>query len=99
MIKLVALFKKPPDPEVFDQHFQNVHLPLVRNVPGLRKLEILRVKGAPIGESPYHVMAELTFDSRDAMDAAFATPEGRAVARDLVGFAAKVVTVFHGEAA
>lgn len=98
MIKLVALFKNPSDPEVFDQHFQNVHLPLVRSIPGLRNLEILRVKGAPIGESPYHVMAELTFDSRDAMDAAFATHEGRAVARDLVGFAAKVVTVFHGEA-
>jgi uncharacterized protein (TIGR02118 family) len=97
MIKLVALFKRPADAEAFDQHFQSVHLPLVRNVPGLRTLEILRVRGAPIGESPYHVMAELSFDSKDAMDAAFATPAGRAVAKDLVSFAAKVVTVFHGE--
>jgi uncharacterized protein (TIGR02118 family) len=97
MIKLIALFKRPPDPEAFDQHFQSVHLPLVKSVPGLRRLEILRVKGAPIGESPYHVMAELTFDSKDAMDEAFATPAGKAVARDLLGFAAKVITVFHGE--
>jgi len=97
MIKLIALFKRPADPESFDRHFQSVHLPLVRNIPGLRNLEILRVTGAPIGESPYHLMAELSFDSRDAMDAAFATPAGRAVARDLVGFAAPVVTVFHGE--
>ena len=97
MTKLIALFKKPGDTEAFDGHFERVHLPLVRNLPGIRDVEITRIVGAPIGESKYHLMAELFFDSKDAMDAALASPEGRAVAKDLPGFAASVVQVFQGE--
>jgi uncharacterized protein (TIGR02118 family) len=42
-------------------------------------------------------MAELYFDDRDAMDAALASPEGRAIAHDLISFAADLVSAFHGE--
>jgi uncharacterized protein (TIGR02118 family) len=97
MIKLIALYKRPSDPTEFDRHFDTVHLPLIRRSPGLRKLEVTRVTGAPIGESRYHVMAELYFDDRDAMDAALASPEGRAIAHDLMSFAADLVSAFHGE--
>jgi uncharacterized protein (TIGR02118 family) len=99
MIKLIALFKKPSEVEVFDRHYENIHLPLVRNLPGIRELEVTRVVGAPIGESRFHVMAELYFDNKDAMDAALASPEGKALAKDLLHFAANVVTVFYGETA
>jgi uncharacterized protein (TIGR02118 family) len=97
MIKLIALFKKPQELESFDQHYDAVHLPLVRNLPGIRQLEVTRVVGAPIGESKFHVMAELSFDNKDSLDAALASPEGKALAKDLLHFAANVVTVFYGE--
>jgi uncharacterized protein (TIGR02118 family) len=97
MTKLIALYRKPADPEEFDKHYFEVHTPLVRRYPGLRKLEILRVTGAPIGETKYHILCEMSFDSKDAMDAALASPEGKAVARDLMSFAADVATVFVGE--
>lgn len=97
MIKLIALYRKPSEPEEFDKHYTDVHTPLVERYPGLRKLEITRITGAPIGETKFHVMAEMYFDSKDAMDAALSSPEGKAVARDLMSFAAEVVTVFHGE--
>jgi uncharacterized protein (TIGR02118 family) len=42
-------------------------------------------------------MAEMYFDSKETMNAAMASQEGKAVARDLMSFAADVVTVFHGE--
>ncbi len=98
MIRLIALYRKPSDPASFDTHYFNTHIPLVRKTPGLRKLEITRISGAPLGETQYHLMAELTYDSLDAMNAANASPEGRAVARDLMSFAADVVTLFYGEA-
>jgi hypothetical protein len=31
------------------------------------------------------------------MDDALASPQGKAVARDIMGFAADLVTVFHGD--
>jgi uncharacterized protein (TIGR02118 family) len=97
MVKLVALYKKPPESEEFDKHYDAVHIPLVRKYPGLRKLEVTRITGAPIGETKFHVMSEMYFDSREAMDAALSSQEGKAVARDLLSFAAPLVTVFIGE--
>jgi len=97
MIKLVALYRKPSDPEEFDKHYDNIHIPLVRSFPGLRRIEITRVTGAPIGEAKFYVMAEMYFDSKDAMDSALASREGKAVAKDLLSFAADVVTIFHGD--
>jgi len=97
MIKLAALYHTPPDAAAFDTHFHTVHTPLVRALPGLRKLEITRITGAPIGTTRYHLLCEMYFDNKDAMDETLASPQGRAVARDLMGFAADLVTVFHGD--
>lgn len=97
MIKMVALYRTPADAELFDRHYFDLHLPLVRAIPGLRKLEVIRVTGAPMGDARFHLMAEMSYDSIDAMNAANATPEGRAAARDLMGFASDVVTLFYGE--
>ena len=96
MIKLVALYRKPADTAAFDEHYEKVHTPLVRKYPGLRKLEVTKVTGAPIGEAKFHLMAEMYFDSKDAMDAAMVSPEGKAVVRDLMSFAADIVVIFHG---
>ncbi len=97
MIKLVALYRTPPDVAEFDRHYDTVHTPLVRKYPGLRRFEVTRITGAPLGEARFYLMAEMYFDSRDAMDSALASAEGKAVARDLMGFAGNLVTVFFGE--
>ena len=96
MVKLIALYKTPPDPDDFDRHFEAVHLPLLRSYPGLQKLELTRIDGAPLGEARFRVMVELYFEDRAAMDAALASQAGKAVTRDLLAFAASLVTVFHG---
>ncbi len=97
MVKLVALYKKPAELEEFDKHYDTVHIPLVRKYPGLRKIEVTTVTGAPIGEAKFYKMAEMYFDSRDALDAALTSQEGKAVARDIMSFAAPLLTVFIGE--
>lgn len=97
MVKLVALYKKPAELEDFDKHYDSVHIPLVRKYPGLRRLEVTNVTGAPIGDTKFYKMAEMYFDSREALDAALASQEGKAVARDILAFAAPLLTVFIGE--
>jgi uncharacterized protein (TIGR02118 family) len=97
MVKLIAVYRKPADVAAFDEHYYSVHIPLIRKSPGLRKLEITSITGAPLGETKYHLMAEMYYDSMDAMNAANASPEGRAAGKDLMSFAADVVTLFYGE--
>jgi uncharacterized protein (TIGR02118 family) len=97
MVKSIALFTTPPDPAAFDSHFFAVHLPLVRRIPGLRSVEVLRLSGLPGFDARYYLMAELTYDSIDALDSANATPEGQAAAIDLFAFAKNLVVLFTGE--
>ena len=97
MIKLIALYKKPADIPAFEKHYYDIHIPLIKKIPGLRKLELTAITGAPIGEVKYHLMAEMYYDSVDAMNAANASPEGKASARDLMSFASDIVILFFGE--
>ncbi len=86
MIKLVALYAHPADKEAFDKHYNEVHVPLVRQMPGLLKTEVSRVTGSPRGESPYYLIAEMYWESAEAMNASLGSPEGRAVGKDARGF-------------
>ncbi|MBC7939862.1 MAG: EthD family reductase [Chitinophagaceae bacterium] len=88
MAQLVALYKKPEDAAAFDGHYHGTHLPLAKTLPGLRSYV---VSNGPVavgaGESPYHLVATLGFDSMAALQEALASPEGRATADDLAHFA------------
>jgi uncharacterized protein (TIGR02118 family) len=88
MATLVVLYNKPADTAAFDAHYFGKHVPLAKTIPGLRGYEVS--KGAvatPQGPSPYHLVALLTFDSMQAIGAAFASKEGQATAGDLKNFA------------
>lgn len=98
MVKLVALYKHPEDKKAFDEHYFNVHSPLAKKMPGLKKLEVTRYVAAPMGgDAKYYLQAEMVFEDREALDAAMASEEGRAAAKDLMGFAGKLVTMMIGE--
>jgi uncharacterized protein (TIGR02118 family) len=97
MVTLVALYKRPSDDGEFEKHFLEIHLPLLRQFPGLQSLNVLRVTGAPLGESKFSFLVEASFPSRAAMEAALSSREGKAVARDIMVFAAEYITAFHGE--
>ncbi len=96
MVKLIALYREPDNVESFDNHYHQVHIPLVKKMPGLTKLELTKITGAPIGETKFHIMEEMYFDDDDSMNAAMASPEGKAASKDLMGFAANLVTIFYG---
>lgn len=100
MAKLIALYRKPKDPAAFDRHYHSTQVPLAWTIPGLRAYTIS--KGSvrlPQGESDYHLVATLTFDSLAAIEAALVSPEGQATAADLANFAnGGVELIFFDEA-
>lgn len=98
MVKLIALYAKPPDPSSFDRHYHEVHLPLVRKWPGLRKVELARITGMPGGgDPPYYQVAEMHFDDQDTLRSALRSPEGRAAGEDLQRFAPGLATLLYAQ--
>ncbi|MDP9468449.1 MAG: EthD family reductase [Chloroflexota bacterium] len=93
MARLIALFNSPDDPAAFDAHYRDVHTPIVRRYPNLRGLRLTRPDGVGGRPAPYHLLAEMSFDSRADLDAALASEAGRESGRDLRNFAGAGVTL------
>lgn len=91
MVKLVVLYKKPADVAAFEKHYHEVHTPLAKKMPGLKRLEVAHMTGSPGGEPKFYMMAELYFDSKEAMAAAMSSPEGKAAAKDVMSFAGDLI--------
>ncbi len=98
MYKLYAFFRQPDDVEEFDRHYDQVHTPLMRAVPGLERMIVTRNPRSFGGESPYHLIAEMHFPDRETFKQAMASEENKAAGKDVMGFAGSLVTMVHGEA-
>ena len=73
MPKLVVLYPPPTDAAEFEKAYVEEHTPLVyAQLPGLKRLDAARV----LGEGPYFWMAELHFDSIEALKAASSSDGG-----------------------
>jgi uncharacterized protein (TIGR02118 family) len=97
MMKLIALFAPPDDAAEFERHYTAVHLPLLRLLPGLVKVETTRITGMPVGDRRFFLLTELYFESKEKMESALASKEGKSFSRDLLAFGESSVTVFSGE--
>lgn len=95
--KFVALYKTPANVAEFDKRYFEQHMPIAGKIPGLQRVEISRVVGSPMGYSEYHLMAELYFDSVEAMHAGMASPEGKASGKDIMSFAKDIITMMFAE--
>ena len=98
MHKLIALYKKPDDIDAFMTHYENIHVPLVKKIPGLEKAVINRVTAAPMGGEPaYFLIAEMQYRDADTFHKAMASPENQAAGKDLMSFAKGLVTLVVAE--
>jgi uncharacterized protein (TIGR02118 family) len=94
MHKLIAIYATPPDPVAFDTHFADIHLPLVRAIPGLAKVVINRNLSPPWGGAPgAYQLVEMHFADQQSFELAMASPENTATGRDLRSFAKGLVTL------
>lgn len=94
MPRLIALYNVPEDAAAFDAHFDSVHMPIVERYPELRDVRLTRPTGVAGRPPPYHLMAEMVFDTDADLDAALRSEPGAESARDLRNFASAGVTLF-----
>ena len=94
MVKVIVLYGQPSDPSAFEAHYTGTHVPLAEKLPGLRLFEASRVVGsADGGDPPYYRVAELSFDSQEALQAALGSAEGQETVADIPNFASGGATV------
>ncbi len=89
MTKVMVLVRRREDVSAddFHAHLHGAHARLVAQLPGLRRVVFNDVLPDPSGaETPYDAIAEDWFDNPEAMQAAFASPEGQAVMADVPNF-------------
>jgi uncharacterized protein (TIGR02118 family) len=87
MIKFLVLYNTPEDTTAFDRHYREVHIPLTKKLPGLRRYTLGSHATAIRGGEPYYLIAELEWDDMAALQKAFQSPEGQATAQDVPKFA------------
>jgi len=88
MAGMVVIYRTPADVTAFEKHYFETHIPLAKQMPGLRKYEVSRGPVTVIAGSPdVYMIGTLYFDDLEAMKRAFASPEGRACAADRQNYA------------
>ena len=62
MFQLTALYNHPEDAAAFDRHYDTVHAPLAKKIPGVQRFTVSRPAPGPDGaQPPYHLVAVLEF--------------------------------------
>jgi uncharacterized protein (TIGR02118 family) len=93
--RLVVSYGQPEDPEAFDAYYRDTHTPLALAQPGLVRLTFGHAVSLDPSQPAPYLVAELDFDSEEAMSASLASPEGRTAGKDLTNFATGGVTFAH----
>ena len=97
-VSYFALYRAPEDPAAFEEHYFGGHVPLIEKTPGLLENRVHRVTRQFVGEPAYHLVAELVFESAEAMKAAFRLPEWAAAGENLQSWGGmELVTMFTAE--
>jgi uncharacterized protein (TIGR02118 family) len=90
MLKFMVVLYRRPDltREQFRHHLEQIHAPLAKALPGLRRYRQNHVVEDPTRTAPaWDAVIELYFDDRNSMEAAWASPQGAASDADLPLFA------------
>lgn len=98
MHKLIILFESPENEQTFQLGWQKF-LGLAEKMNGLRRETVSRVAQRLFGnpEGRIALIHELLFDSKEALEAAMATPEGQAAGAFLQSFTGGKVVLLVAE--
>jgi uncharacterized protein (TIGR02118 family) len=83
VIRFLVLYRQPSDVEAFERHYLDVHVPLAKKLPGLRRYAVSRDNVRVRGDETYYLVAELDWDDRESLQRDFASDLGRATAEDM----------------
>jgi uncharacterized protein (TIGR02118 family) len=94
--RLNVSYGQPEDTDAFDGYYRDTHVPLASQMPGVQRFTIGHAQPLGEGNAPY-LVAELDFESEQAMNDAFASPQGQAAAADVGNFATGGAWMTHYE--
>lgn len=87
MVRFLVLYDRPQDVQAFERHYREVHVPLAKQLPGLRRYSISRNITAVRGGEPYFLVGELEWDDIASLRRAFESDAGKATAADMANLA------------
>ena len=93
--RLVVSYGQPADPAAFDAYYRSTHAPLALRQPGLVRLTFGRPLSLDPAQPAPYLVAELDFDSEQAMGESLASPEGKAAGADLANVATGGASFVH----
>jgi uncharacterized protein (TIGR02118 family) len=95
--RLVVSYGQPSDPAAFDAYYRQTHAPLAQQIPGLVRFTYGHAASMDPAQPAPYLVAELDFDSEEAMGEGFASPEGQAAGSDVGNFASGGAVMTHFE--
>ncbi|MEI4272592.1 EthD family reductase [Klenkia sp. LSe6-5] len=93
--RLLVTYGQPTDPAAFDAHYRDVHTGLAQAIPGLVRFSTGHADTMDGSPSPAYLVAELDFESAEAMAAGMSSEAGRAAGTDVGTFATGGATMVH----
>jgi uncharacterized protein (TIGR02118 family) len=91
---LTVLYHQPDDPAAFDKYYRETHVPLADGIPDVRSFTYRNTLSLDENPAPYHLIAELAFDSLETLQAAIGSEGGQKAVADVPNFATGGVTMF-----
>ena len=91
---LTVCYGHPADPAAFDAHYTSTHVPLAEKIPGMTSYTYRHCASLDGSQPPYYLLAELSFPSQEAMNAALASSEAQVATADVANFADGGATMF-----
>lgn len=81
-MRFLVLYRQPTDREAFERHYFDVHVPLAKRLPGLRRYVVSRNPSLIRGEEDFFLVAELDWDDMESLRQDFSSPLGSEIAHD-----------------
>ena len=93
-VKVTVLYGNPANAEEFEKHYLGTHMPLVKALKGVRRIEVAKSEPRRDGAAPPFIrITEFWFDSAEQMAAVTASPEWARIGEDFLKFANGGLTV------
>src|SRR5688572_13764140 len=83
MVKFMILFRKPKDPEAFENRY-NDFLALIERMPEIERRQVISVLGSPVGEPRYYRVLEIYFADMAQMENSLRSKAGQEAGGELV---------------
>jgi uncharacterized protein (TIGR02118 family) len=94
MVQLLIMYSQPADPAAFDDYYFSTHVPIFAETPGIRSVTFSKGPIVSIaGNSNIYLVAEVMFDSMDALQAGLGSQPAQAAIADLPNFAGAGVNI------